>query len=304
MERTIPGTAKPAPSLIRAWIAAARPKTLPASIAPVITGTAVAIHEGGVHWLAGALALVTALLLQIAANFANDALDFKRGADTADRVGPARITASGIVTLQGVLRATALTIGLAVLSGLYLVWRGGPVLLIAGLAAIVCVYAYTGGPFPLGYLGLGEVFVFIFFGPVAVTGTAYVQTLHLTPLALAASVPLGALAIAILCVNNLRDIETDRAAGKRTVAVRIGARGTQFEYAAMLGVALLAPFIYWRAGWLNWWWLLTWLTIPLMVHLWRQITTRTGRPLNATLAATGRTMLLYSLLLAAALVLS
>jgi 1,4-dihydroxy-2-naphthoate octaprenyltransferase len=304
MERTVPEAPQPTLSLTQAWIAAARPKTLPASIAPVVVGTAVAIHAGGVHWLAAALALITALLLQIAANFANDALDFQRGTDTADRVGPTRITASGIVTLRGVLRATALTIGLAVLSGLYLVWRGGPWLLVVGLAAIVCVYAYTGGPFPLGYLGLGEVFVFLFFGPVAVTGTAYVQMLHLTALAWVAAIPLGALAIAILCVNNLRDLETDRAAGKHTVAVRIGARKTQFEYGAMLAIALLAPPLFWLAGWLSWWWLLTWLTLPLMLGLWRQITTRTGRPLNATLAATGRTMLLYSVLLAAALVLS
>lgn len=288
----------------RLWWLAARPKTLPAAIAPVIAGSAVAFHEHGFHLLTALVALVTALLLQIAANFANDAIDFKRGADTAERTGPTRVTASGLITADDVLRATGITLALATLTGLYLVWRGGWPFLLLGLAALVCAVAYTGGPFPISYLGLGEVFVFAFFGPLAVAGTAYVQTRELTTLALAVSVPMGALATGILIVNNLRDLPTDAKAGKRTVAVRIGARNTQFEYAAMLVVAAVAPIVFWLVGWLNWSWVLTLGAWPALWSLWKQITTRTGPALNPTLGNTGKTLLLVSVLLSAALVLS
>lgn len=288
----------------RLWYLAARPKTFPAAIAPVIAGTAVAIHERGFHAPTAIVALVTALLLQIAANFANDALDFKRGADTAERAGPMRVTASGLITADDVLRATWITLGLALMSGLYLVWRGGWPFLLLGLAALVCAVAYTGGPFPISYLGLGEVFVFLFFGPIAVTGTAYLQMQHLTALALATSVPIGVLAIGILIVNNLRDLPTDAKAGKRTMAVRIGARKTQFEYAAMLVVAAGAPIVFWLVGWLNWSWVLTLGAWPALWSLWKQITTRTGPALNPTLGNTGKTLLLVSALLSVALVLS
>lgn len=288
----------------KVWALAARPKTLPASIAPILVGTGVAVHEGGFHAPSAALALLTALLLQIAANFANDALDFRRGADTAERTGPTRMTSSGLVTAEAVLRATAITLALATLTGLYLVWRGGWPFLLLGIAALVCAVAYTGGPYPLAYLGLGEVFVFLFFGPIAVTGTVYVQTLDLTALSLAASIPSGAMAVAILVVNNLRDLEQDARAGKRTVAVRIGRRNTQREYVLMLQLALIMPFLFWAQGWLDAWALLTVLAWPLFWDLWRQITTRTGPALNATLAATGRASLVLAALLAAALILS
>lgn len=288
----------------RLWWLAARPKTLPAAVGPVVAGTAVAIHEHGAHWLSALLALVTALLLQIAANFANDALDFRRGADTAERTGPLRMTSSGMVTADAVLRATWITLGLAVISGLYLVWRGGWPFLLLGIAAMICAVAYTGGPFPLGYLGLGEIFVFLFFGPIAVAGTAYVQTRDLTGLALATSIPIGALAIGILVVNNLRDLPTDAKAGKRTVAVRIGARRTHFEYLAMLLIAGVAPLVLWAIGWLNAWALLALLSWPALYRLWQQITTRTGPALNPTLGNTGKTLLLVSILLAGALILS
>lgn len=283
---------------------ATRPKTLPAAIAPVIAGTAVAVHEGGEHWPTAILAMVTALLLQIAANFANDALDFRRGADTADRLGPTRITASGLVTADAVMRATALVLGLAVLTGLPLVLRGRWPILLIGLAAIVCAVAYTGGPAPLAYLGLGEVFVFLFFGLAAVAGTAYVQTGELTALALTTSVPIGALAVAILVVNNLRDIDTDRRAGKRTIAVRLGEPGTRWEYGALLVVAGAAPIVFWGIGWLNWSCVLTIIWWPFGAGLWNQVTSRTGRDLNPTLGNTGRALLYYSLALAAALVIS
>jgi len=292
------------PTRRQLWTLAARPKTLPAALTPVMTGTAVAFHEGGVHWLSAALALITALLLQIAANFANDALDFKRGVDTAERVGPARITSSGLISADAMLRATAIALLLATASGLSLAIRGGWPMFVIGIAAIVCAVAYTGGPFPLGYLGLGEIFVFVFFGLVGVAGTAYVQTLDLTGLALAASLPIGALAVGILVVNNLRDLRTDAQAGKRTIAVRIGERRTRLEYKALLLIAVVTPAILWYVDWLDWWWLVTLVWLPVAGKLWREVTVRSGKHLNATLADTGKGLLLYGILLSCALVLS
>jgi 1,4-dihydroxy-2-naphthoate octaprenyltransferase len=219
-------------------------------------------------------------------------------------MGPTRITASGFASPETVLRATGIVIALAVVTGLPLVVRGGWPILLLGLAAITCAVAYTGGPFPLAYLGLGEVFVFLFFGLAAVAGTAYIQTGNLTALAIAASVPVGALAVAILIVNNLRDIATDRAAGKRTIAVRLGVRGTQIEYATMLVVAGAAPLVFWIVGWLDISVIITILWWPVGVSLWNQVSTRTGPALNPTLGNTGRGLLLYSVVLATTLILS
>jgi 1,4-dihydroxy-2-naphthoate octaprenyltransferase len=294
----------PAMSPVQVWVLAARPKTLPAAVAPVIAGTAVAIHEGGEHWPSAILAMITALLLQIAANFANDALDFKRGADTADRLGPTRVTASGLITAEGVMRATIVTLALAVLTGLPLAIRGGWPIFVLGIAAIICAVAYTGGPFPLAYLGLGEVFVFLFFGLAAVTGTAYIQTGEVTTLALVTAIPVGALAVGILIVNNLRDIETDRVAGKKTLAVRLGKRNTQYEYGLMLVTAAATPVVMWAVGWLDFWVVITLMWWPFGVSLWNQVTSRTGRALNPTLGNTGRGLLIYSVALATALILS
>ncbi len=304
-ETSIP-TAQPSPALPqwKLWVLAARPKTLPAAVAPILVGTGVAIHEGGFHALSAAMALLTALFLQIAANLANDAFDFTRGADTAERMGPTRVTSAGLLSHRAVLVATGVALALAIATGLVLVWRGGWPLLLLGIAAVICAVAYTGGPFPLGYLGLGEVFVFLFFGLAAVTGTAWVQTLDLTPLSLAAAVPPGALAVGILIVNNLRDLPTDAVAGKRTVAVRIGGERTRLEYGAMLLIAAASPIGFWLAGWLDWWWILTVASWPLLWSLWRQIHANRGRALNATLAATGRTLLAHSALLAISLILS
>ncbi len=291
-------------SPLQVWVLAARPKTLPAAVAPVIAGTAVAYHEGGQQWLYAVLAMITALLLQIAANFANDALDFKRGADTAERLGPTRVTASGLITADGVIRATMFTLILAVITGLPLAIRGGWPIFALGIAAIICAVAYTGGPWPLAYLGLGEVFVFLFFGLAAVTGTAYIQTKEVTALALVTAIPVGALAVGILIINNLRDIDTDRVAGKRTLAVRLGKRNTQLEYGLMLIIAAATPVVMWAVGWLDFWVVITLMWWPFGVSLWNQVTTRTGRALNPTLGNTGRGLLIYSLALSAALVLS
>ena len=304
MSRSLSGAAAASrPTARTAWLLATRPKTLPAAVAPVVVGTAVAIAEGGFAFLAALAALAVALLLQIAANLANDVFDFRRGADTADRLGPVRVTQSGLIAPERVLAATAVTLGVATIAGLYLVWRGGWPILILGLLAILSALAYTGGPAPLGYLGLGDLFVFLFFGLVGVAGTAYVQTQTLTALALAAAVPVGCLATAILVVNNLRDIATDRAAGKRTLAVRLGARGTRIEYAALIAVAFLTLPVGWALGIFSGWWWVPWFALPVAIPLTRRVVTTNGAALNPLLGATARLALLVGLLLAGSLLL-
>lgn len=292
------------PSTAWLWYHAARPRTLPAAIAPVILGSAVAWREGGFDLLIAILALVTALLLQIAANFANDAIDAKKGSDTELRTGPLRVTAAGFLSYRQVMTATILTLGIATVTGLYLVFRGGWPFVILGLAALICAVAYSGGPFPISYLGLGEVFVFLFFGLAAVTGTAWLQTGELTPLALAAAIPPGAMSVGILVVNNYRDREQDIAANKRTIAVRIGAANTRTEYIVLLAITALSPFAWWAIGWLNWTAMITVLAWPMLWSLVRQIRTLVGPPLNRTLGATGKTSLVFNGLLAIALILS
>lgn len=298
------GTMPERPSTFRIWYLAARPWTLPASLAPIIVGSAVAWHEGGFHVLTALMALLTALLLQIAANFANDAIDFKRGTDTAERVGPTRITSAGYVSYAGVMRATAIALGFAVLTGLYLVYRGGWPFLLLGVFAVVAAVAYTGGPFPISYLGLGEIFVFLFFGLIAVTGTAYLQTGEITALSLWASLIPGALIVGILIVNNYRDLEGDRVAHKRTVAVRIGPTYTRYEYGLMLLITAATPLVFWAVGWLDAWALVTLLGWPLLWMLWRQVNTLAGPALNRTLGMTGRVAVAASVLFTIALVLS
>lgn len=285
------------------WLLAARPKTLPAALAPVVVGTAVAIAEDRFHLVAALAAVAVALLLQIGANFANDVFDFRRGADTAERLGPIRVVQSGLIAPEAVLRATLLTLGLAIIPGAYLTWRGGWSILLLGVAALVAALAYTGGPVPLGYFGLGDLFVFLFFGLVAVAGTAYVQTRDLTTLALLAAVPIGCLATAILVVNNLRDLATDAAAGKRTLAVRLGASGTRWEYLLLLTVGYLTPPVAWLAGSIGGWWWLPWLSLPVAVPLARRLWTTTGAALNPLLGATARLEILFAVLFAVAIVL-
>jgi 1,4-dihydroxy-2-naphthoate octaprenyltransferase len=248
-------------------------------------------------------ALAVAVLLQIGANLANDVFDFRRGADTAHRVGPVRVTQSGLIPPERVLAATAIVLGGAALAGLPLVWRGGWPMLLLGLLAILIALGYTAGPAPLGYLGLGEVAVFVFFGFVAVAGTAYVQIRELSGLAVAAAVPVGCLATAILVVNNLRDVVTDRLAGKRTLAVRLGPAKTRVEYAALVASAYLALPIFWLGGLVSGWWWLPWLTLPIAVSLVRRVARESGPALNGVLAETARLHLLFGLLFAGSILL-
>ena len=286
----------------RAWLLAARPKTLPAAVAPVVVGTAVAIRESGFDALAALACVAVALLLQIAANFANDAFDFHHGADTTERLGPVRVTAAGLIPSRQVMLATWGTLALAMLAGAYLVWLGGWPILAVGLLAVISAVAYTGGPVPLGYAGLGDLFVFLFFGLVAVAGTAFVQTGELTTLAVAAAVPIGCLATAILVVNNLRDVETDRRARKRTLAVRLGPSGAIAEYTVLMTVTFLTPVLLYILGELGPWAFVPWVLLPLAFAMIRGVMEETGRQLNARLAGTARLELLFALFLAIAIV--
>lgn len=298
------GVAADRPSTFRIWYLAARPWTLPAAVTPIVVGTAVAVREDAFVWWVALLALITALLLQIAANFANDAIDAKKGSDTADRTGPTRITTAGYVTYNQVMNATWFTLLVAAGTGIPLLIRGGWPFVALGIASLICAVAYTGGPFPISYLGLGEIFVFLFFGLIAVTGTAYLQTGELTALALAASIPPGAMIVGILIINNYRDREQDAQVNKRTVAVRIGPKYTRIEFYIMLGLTVVSPFIFWELGWLNAWALLTILSWPLFRQLVQQVQTLQGPALNKTLGLTGKTGLVFSILLGLALVLS
>jgi 1,4-dihydroxy-2-naphthoate polyprenyltransferase len=290
------------PGFWRAWWLAARPKTLPIAIAPVVVGTAAAMTE--VVFRAGPAfaALLGALLLQIGANIANDYFDFKKGADTDARVGPLRVTQAGLLTPRQVASGMALVFGLAALVGIYLIWAGGWLVAVIGILAILAALAYTGGPFPLGYNGLGEVFVFLFFGLAAVCGTYYVQAQAISAVALWAAIPLGALAMAVLTVNNLRDIETDRASGKRTLAVRLGETGAVKEYWIFLGLAYLAPLGAFLSGAVSVWVMLTWLSLPLAVRLAKQVSVTRGHALNLLLAKTSRLELVFAVLFAVGLI--
>jgi 1,4-dihydroxy-2-naphthoate octaprenyltransferase len=298
------------PSRLRLWWLAARPKTLPAAVAPVLVGTAAGVAElraagsGSFRPLPFVAALLGAILIQVATNFANDYSDFHRGADTHERLGPTRVTQAGLIAPAAVRRAIFVTFGLATLVGVYLVWVGGWPIVAIGVASIICALAYTGGPWPYGYHGLGELFVFVFFGLVAVCGSAYLQTDGLGSLALAASVPVGLLITNILVVNNLRDLETDRAARKRTLAVRIGDRATRRQYALFAALAYLAPVVLLASGRASMWVLLPLLSIPLAYRAVRAVLGGlAGRALNPMLAESGRLQLIYGALLALGLVL-
>lgn len=288
----------------QAWHLAARPKTLPAALSPVIVGWALAFADGAFDLLPALAAALGALLLQILSNFANDYSDFFRGADTAERLGPTRVTASGLIAPQQMRIGMGVVIALSVLVGLYLVSVGGWPILAIGITAILAALAYTGGPFPFGYYGLGELFCFLYFGVAAVCGTYIVQAHTLSWFVLLASVPVGLLVTAILVVNNYRDIDTDRSAGKRTLAVRLGRAGARREYALFLLLAYLAPILMWIGFGFNTWLLLPWLTLPLAVRLVRTLNSAVDGPtLNKALAGTAQLALLFSLLLALGIVL-
>lgn len=286
-------------SRTRIWIAAARPRTLPAAIVPVAVGTACVAAVGRVAWPAALAALAGALAIQIGTNFANDVFDAERGADGPDRIGPTRAVSAGLISARAMKRAMIAAFAVAAGFGVYLASVGGWPIVLAGVLSIASGIAYTGGPYPLGYHGLGDVFVMVFFGLVAVCGTAFVQLGHVPPLAALAALPVGALATAILVVNNLRDRATDARAGKRTLAVRLGRRGVLVEYAALLALAYavplaLAPSYPWTA--------LPLATAPLaLARLRALVRAATGAEFNACLAATAQLMMLHGLAFAVGL---
>jgi 1,4-dihydroxy-2-naphthoate octaprenyltransferase len=282
------------------WLAAARPRTLPAAVVPVAVGTACAAASGGVAWGPALAALGGALAIQVGTNFANDVFDAERGADGPDRIGPLRAVSAGLIGAAAMKRAMIAAFAVAAAFGVYLVAIAGWPIALVGLLSIASGIAYTGGPWPLGYHGLGDVFVMVFFGFVAVCGTAFVQLGHVPALALWAALPVGALATAILVVNNLRDRATDARAGKRTLAVRLGRRGVLLEYVALVTLAFAIPLALAVAG--RPWAALPLVTAPLALARVRQLAgATTGAEFNACLATTAQLMMLHGLLLAAGL---
>jgi 1,4-dihydroxy-2-naphthoate polyprenyltransferase len=287
------------------WLLAVRPRTLPAAVAPVLVGTALAASEDEFRLLPFVAALVGSIFIQIGTNLSNDYSDARRGADTEDRLGPVRVTAGGLMPPKRVLVGTYVAFGIAVAAGLYLAAVAGWELLVVGAASILAGVLYTGGPRPYGYEGLGELFVFVFFGVVAVVGSYYVQTEELRWEAFALAAPVGLLASAILVVNNVRDIETDRRAGKRTLAVKLGRDRARILFMAMVILAFAAPAATWACGGLSAWLLLTLAALPLAPPLIETVSSRTDGPaLNAALAGAGRLLAVFSLLLSAGVLLS
>lgn len=286
---------------------AARPRTLPAAIAPVLVGTAAAIEHHGDLRRVGAFiaALIGSIFIQIGTNLANDYSDAKRGADTVDRLGPVRVTSAGLVAPRSVLIATWLAFGVAIVAGIYLATVAGWVIIAVGLVSIAAGVLYTGGPRPYGYAGLGELFVFLFFGLVAVNGSYYVQLERLDWLPLGLSVAVGFLATAILVVNNVRDIDTDRRAGKHTLAVRLGRQGARSLYVGLVAAAYacLLGTVVSHGG--AWWALLGLLSAPMAIKPARAVLNRTDGPaLNGALAGTGALLGVFSLTVSAGLLIA
>ncbi len=292
----------PAPGSFGAWVLASRPATLPVAVAPVAVGAAVASTFGSLRPIAVVAALLGALLIQIGTNFANDVFDHEKGADDAQRIGPPRAVQKGLLTPSAVRWGMALAFGAAVLTGIYLAFVGGPVIIAIGVLSILSGIAYTGGPYPLGYNGLGDLFVFVFFGPVAVVGTTWVAIGQAPAGAFVASIPVGALAAAVLVINNVRDRVGDTRTGKRTLVVRYGrAFGVTF-HAALHVAAGLAPIVGVLAGWLPALSLVALPTLALGFGVTRVLaTTDDGAKLNGLLARQAKVLLAFSAILAAAI---
>jgi 1,4-dihydroxy-2-naphthoate octaprenyltransferase len=310
-------TAEADVSRTKAWLMAARPQTLPAAAAPVVVGSGVAAHEGVFAPLPALFALLGAALIQVGTNFANDYYDAVKGADTDDREGFTRVTAGGLIAPAAVKRAMAATFAVAIASGVYLVYVGGPPIVAVGLLGIASGILYTGGPYPLGYHGLGDLFVFVWFGVVAVTGTYYVQAVEtaywlsagtpnlslpagaVSTVAVVASLPVAAISTDILVVNNVRDRETDAATGKRTVAVIFGYAVARAEFVAMLALAYLTPVALVAAFAVGPAVLAPLLTLPLAARLTRTVLTESGGDaLNPALERTGQLLFAYAALFA------
>ncbi|MCS6898167.1 MAG: 1,4-dihydroxy-2-naphthoate polyprenyltransferase [Myxococcales bacterium] len=290
------------PGSVKVWVLAARPATLLVGLVPVLVGTALAVGEGRHRWGPAAAALWGSIFLQIGSNFANDVFDYEKGADTAERLGPTRATQAGLLTSQQVKTGMAVSFLLAFAAGIYLTVVAGWPIIVIGLCSIAAAIAYTGGSYPLGYNGLGEVFVFLFFGLVAVPGTVFVQAGQVLPAAWLAAIPVGSLAAAVLVVNNVRDHETDRVAGKKTLVVRLGRSFGVRMYLAFLLLSWVVPAGMVALRLTSPWALLSLLTVPLGLRLWRVLRSEYSGPvLNRCLAGTARLLFLFGLLLAVGL---
>ena len=283
------------------WLLAVRVKTLPAAISPVILGTALSYHDGIFYHFIFFMTLSAAVLIQIGANFANDVYDFQKGSDRDDRLGPIRATQAGLITPEEMKQAMWRIFAFAIIVGCYLAWIGGWPIIVIGLASIAVGIAYTGGPYPLGYHGFGDLFVFIFFGLIAVPGTYYLQTGSLTELSLCLGAALGMLVTSILVVNNLRDRDADIISGKKTLAVRFGKTFSKIQFILLVMLPFVLPFHLWRQ-WNKMSFLLTLFTLPIAVHLIIQLFNNTGADLNKVLASTARFLFIFTLLLSAGLI--
>ena len=273
------------------WILAARLRTLPAAIAPVLIGCALAYQSQNFHLLAGTMAMLGAILIQIGTNFANDYFDFVNGADTEERIGPTRATQAGLIPPSAMKKAFIVTFALTIPIILYLAYRGGWPLILLGIASIISGILYTGGPKPLGYMGLGDIFVLVFFGPVAVAGTEYVQSLQLSSTAIWAGLASGLISTAILVVNNLRDRETDAKVGKNTLAVRFGTTFARMEYSlCFIGVTVITILLAQERNWLY----ISLIPLILSIPINRSMWTQQGALIDPNLGKTARILILYS----------
>ena len=280
-----------------AWILASRPKTLPAAISPVLMGTTMAFADGGVHWLSAFLALFGALMIQIGTNLANDYFDHKHGKDTQERLGPIRVTQAGLVSDQAMKLAISIVFTAAFVAGIYLVYRAGWPIVIIGLLSLLFGMIYTAGPFPLAYLGIADLFAFLFFGPIALAGTYYAQTLDMNWVVLVAGIAPGCFSIALLTVNNLRDVDEDRGTNKKTLIVRLGKSYGRSQYLVSMILAALIPIVLWQMTSSHSGVLITLLALIFSIPAIRgMFGGAQGRGLNQTLAQTGKTQLIYTLL--------
>lgn len=290
-------------SKIESWLLASRPKTLPAAVMPVFVGTAIAIHDGAFFAPASIVALICSVLIQIGTNFVNDLYDYLKGSDKKERLGPTRVLASGLITANEMKIGIAIVFGSALLLGLYLVYLSDWWIFIIGIMSLIAGYAYTAGPYPLSYNGLGDIFVFLFFGFVGTIGTYYIQTLEITPFVFWASIPVGALITNILVVNNYRDIEEDKVAGKRTLAVVYGGRFSRIQYLVFMIVSYAILLVVYLTFKQSLFVFLPLLTLPIAIKLIKMIFNTTGRELNETLALTAKLSALYGLLFAVGILL-
>ncbi|NOK58937.1 MAG: 1,4-dihydroxy-2-naphthoate polyprenyltransferase [Chloroflexi bacterium AL-W] len=286
------------PGIFKAWLMAIRVPTLPAAVVPVLVGTAVAVADGVFRLGPFLAALAASLLIQIGTNLANDYFDNLKGADTAERLGPIRVTQSGLIAPYIIRNMMILTFGLAAVFGLYLILVTGWPILVIGVLSIAAGILYTGGPWPLGYNGLGDLFTFVFFGVVAVVGTTYLHTLTLSTTALVVSLPVAMLVTAILVVNNLRDVNTDRVANKRTLAVLLGEHAVRIEYAVLVLGAYVVVTGAWLLNLISPWSLLVWLTLPLAITQVQLVSTASGRILNRSLKGTAQIHMFFGILFA------